>query len=273
MVRLLLVHQPRLDAAPMADGVFLNPEEDDAIRDRERSYLEAFLSRLEPDDRATATADVLEGRPGPMIASEADSWKADLVVMTTHGRGPIGRFWLGSVADYLVRHLSVPIVLLRPEDDADWQAADLELRTILVPVDFSPESRAILEPVISLALNHEARVELVHVVEPALGPGPLPVGPTPDVPDIDQRTRAAAEDSLAAIALSLRERGVEAAGSVLVSLSVAGALIERIRETRPDLVAIATHGRGGIRRALLGSVADKVIRGSHRPLLVLRPPG
>jgi nucleotide-binding universal stress UspA family protein len=271
-VRLLLVHELRLNPVPMPDGSVLDPTQDEATLQSERSYLGKLLGRFEPNSQLSVSGDVVTGSPGLTIVAEAASWRADLVVMATHGRGPLSRFRLGSVAGYLIRHLSIPILLVRPRDDIDWSAADFAVRSIMVPLDFSPASEAILAPAAALATTYGATLELVHVVEPVLRPGPLPLGEfVPSVRDIDQRTRVTAHDSLEAIAGRLRDRGLEVNTTVLEGSTVAGTLTERISNTRPDVVAIATHGRGGLRRAMLGSVADKVIRASHQPVLVVRP--
>jgi nucleotide-binding universal stress UspA family protein len=270
-LRFVLVHETRINTVPMPEGAIVSPEDAAAIREAESRYLEDVLGRLDAPS-VKATGDVVDGMAATTLAEEIMTWKADLVVMATHGRGPVTRFWLGSVADYLLRHVATPVLLLRPRDEVDWPAADLHLKTILVPLDLSSASEAVLEPAIALALLHRAKVELVHVVEPVLGipPTPFPF-PLPAMTEVDDKNQQEAERSLAALASSLAGKGVEVAHRVLVGSTVASAVLEHVDATHPDLVALATHGRSGFRRALVGSVADKIIRGTHQPVLVVRP--
>ncbi len=271
-LRFVLVHESRLNAVPLPDGAILAAEDDSAIRKSESHYLEDAVARLDAGPAVKVSADVVDGLAGPALTAEILTWGPDLVVMATHGRGPLTRFWLGSVADYLVRHVSVPLLLLRPKDEVDWPAPDLHLKAILVPLDLSPASEAVLEPVMALASLHHARIELVHVVEPLLGvpASPFPF-PLPSMTDVDEKNQREAERGLAAIASRLEGKGFAVSSKVLIGATVAGAVLDHIESTRPDLVALATHGRGGFRRALVGSVADKVIRASHHAVLVVRP--
>ena len=93
------------------------------------------------------TSSLLEGEVVPSFLAHTAETKPDLVVMTTHGRGPLGRFWLGSVADELARVLPVPLLLVRPQAEAE---PDLEteppLRQILIPLDGSKLAEQILGP-------------------------------------------------------------------------------------------------------------------------------
>ncbi|MEO8451816.1 MAG: universal stress protein [Gemmatimonadota bacterium] len=270
-VRFLLVHQIRFNTVPPPEGAIITAEADAAIRDTERWYLAETVRPIEQAATVSVSADVVNGQAGATLVQAIGSWKADLVVMATHGRGPFSRFWLGSVADYLIRHVTTPLLLLRPREETETPA--LQVKTIMVPLDFSAASKAILEPVTLLAKLYGAQIELVHVVEPLLGETPAgfpyPLSP---IAAIDERTRGLAADALGVIAASVREKGPNVTTRVLFGSSAAGTLLERMNEVPPDMVALATHGRGGFRRAVLGSVADKLIRGSHTTVLVMRPP-
>jgi len=89
--------------------------------------------------------------------------------------------------------------------------------------------------------------------------------------EIDEQHQREGERGLAALAERTRARGVSTSYTLLGGSTVASAVLEHAESTRADLVALATHGRGGYRRALVGSVADKIIRGMHGPVLVVRP--
>src|SRR5439155_10169936 len=97
--------------------------------------------------------------------------------------GPLSRFWLGSVADYVLRQVSVPILLLRPRSGAELPPRTIPLTRVLVPLDLSDESATILEPVKALATLTQAHLTLLYVAEPFLRvsepalPYPLPADP------------------------------------------------------------------------------------------------
>ena len=96
----------------------------------------------------------LEGAPGPALEGEVRRGRDDMVVMATHGRGTISRMWLGSVADFLVRHLEVPVLMLRPDtpqvEGGGDPSATLPFGHVLIPLDGSELAERILEPALEL---------------------------------------------------------------------------------------------------------------------------
>ncbi len=239
---------------------------------QERSYLAETAQRLGLVGGGPVETGLGGAPAGEEIVQEAARIGADLIVMATHGRGAIKRLWLGSVADHVVRHATVPILLIRPRDP-EAPAAEPEIRGILVPLDLSAVSQTILDPVIEFARLSGAPVTLLNVVErfyPTMEPGvPYPI---PQDPGIAELQRASAESLLEAAASSLRERGVAVTTRVVIATQAAGGVLDTLAETGFDLAALATHGAGGIRRLVLGSVADQVIRGASKPVLIVRPP-
>jgi nucleotide-binding universal stress UspA family protein len=215
-----------------------------------------------------------DGPIAETLAAKIDDLGADLVVMTTHGRGAIGRTFLGGIADHLVRTGEVPVVLVRPDaaaalppELAEWRPGE-----ILVPLDGSPLAEAALAPAVGFARLFRARVALLQVIQPlslATDP-PLPFPATYDE-QITEVRRREGQDYLDSVAERLRDQGIEAHGAATVGWSVAGTLLELARPERIGLIAIATHGRGGLKRVLAGSVADKLVRAAEIPLLVVRP--
>jgi nucleotide-binding universal stress UspA family protein len=185
--------------------------------------------------------------------------------MATHGRGSLAPLWLGSVADYLLRTVSVPILLVRPSDVPCW------FRAVLVPTDFSADSLAILEPVTRFARLTQAHVTLLHVVG-LNGQNGGPPYRQRHPPDAVPVLTADAQHRLDQLADRLRADGLRAAARVVAGRDIAGTILAQIGATPADFLALTTHGAGGFRDRLLGSVADKVIRSSTAPVLVLRPP-
>jgi nucleotide-binding universal stress UspA family protein len=217
---------------------------------------------------------LLSGSTVPALCADAASCGADLVVMTTHGRGPLSRFWLGSVADGLVRQLSVPLLLVRPKEGPVDLDAEVRLRRFLIPLDGSAHAEAILEPALALGEASGAAYTLLRVV------GPVPVvgydvfGYAPAGTDVAlaEQLRQQAAAYLDRVAGRLCERGLEVRNHVVVNPSTAGAILTAADPRLADLVALETHGRGGPARLLLGSVADKVVRGAAAAVLVHRSP-
>jgi nucleotide-binding universal stress UspA family protein len=183
----------------------------------------------------------------------AEAIDARLVVMATHGRGGLERAWLGSVADDLVRRSPIPLLLLRPGADAATSA--VRVRRILVPLDGSVLAETILEPALDLArLDPEAQLVLLTVIPP-------------ESPGFGPATRA----WLDGVAHRIHATGVRVRTRVESGAPVARAILEVALQEETDLLALATHGRSGLLRLALGSVADHLLRRSHVPILLQRP--
>jgi nucleotide-binding universal stress UspA family protein len=189
------------------------------------------------------------------------------VVMATHGRGGVKRAWLGSVADYLLRHISVPLVLTRP-----GSAAAPGARRILVPLDGSPQAETALEEACAIAGASHLEITLLQVVLPVMQPiSALEVPYTGLDEELTAMHRAAAEDYLDDLEQRVRARGLKCTGVAVLAPNIAGAILDLAQPGEVALVAMATHGRGGVRRLVLGSIADKIVRAADVPVLVYRP--
>lgn len=272
-LRLVLVHEPPpapLDA--LAANMFVAV---DRVNQRgEQGYLRSVQRRLREEGIRLVAATTLTGHPGPALAEFARETGADVVVMATHGRSGIRRAWLGSVADYLIRHLELPILLVRAPEPPATSVAERPSRQILVPLDGSPLSEQALEPACRLAQAWQAELTPVRIVFPVMlvTDGNLPLPSTYDGAATEQ-CRQDAQQYLDGVGERVREWGVRAEGIAMVGWSAAGALLEIARVEPVGAIVLATHGRGGLRRWALGSVADKLIRAAEVPVLVVRPAG
>lgn len=271
-LRLLTAHQPRPDLSPGLDQPLLDAQNLD-VRNAIQAYLAEIAGRI-TGVTAVSTTVVDSPAAGPAVAvTEAvERERPDLVVMSTHGRGPLSRFWLGSVADHLLRHVTVPLLLVRPAGEGAGAATSI--RRIMVALDLSGESRAVIAPAADVARALGAAIQLLHVVEPAVGivDGALPFPVPADATQLERRKQDA-EARLAPLAAQLESEGISASTRVLVAVGAATTILEERVIGGHDLIAMTTHGAGGVRRMVLGSVADKVIRGAECPVLVLRAPG
>ena len=267
-IKLVLVHQPLSGVEPGPAYTKLELAMEKANRDYLRSVVARYRDRL---GRALSSA-VLEGPVAATLARYARELSSDLLVMTTHGRGGIRRAWLGSVADQLIRTSEVPILVVRGHEQD--QAPPVSLGEILVPLDGSPLAEAVLDPVTALARLWDAEISLVQVVSPViLTSDPVLPFPSGYSDQIMTMRREAAQDYIRDVAERLREAGVKASGVAVMGSGVAETLLDLARPEHVGLIATATHGRGGVRRLVLGSVADKLVRAAQVPVLVVRPRG
>lgn len=193
-----------------------------------------------------------------------------LIVMTTHGRGGLSRAWLGSVADRIIRSATAPVLLVHPRARPHATAAQL-FKHVLVPLDGSELAAQIVPHAVALGALEEARITLLRVVIPQLAIAkPAPVARI-DVKDL-ARKRAEAEDYLATTAEPLRLQGLAMETAIIADQRPARAILNQTKQHAADLIAMATHGHGGVKRIMLGSVADKVVRGASTAVLLHRPP-
>lgn len=271
-LRLVQIHVP-VAILPFAGSTPVDAQAERRLREREREYLNELAGRVSAEAGVQCTGVLLDGPVIDTIDDYARQFGVEMVVMTTHGRGGFSRLWLGSVADGLVRRSTVPILLIRPEDHETERPGVDGFRRILVPLDGSELAEQILPHAIALARLADGELVLVRVVTPYVvtdfvteRPGVLP--PTVFT---EPRVRLA-EEELGRVAERLSiEEGITVSTRVVEHTQPAAGILEEAERTGADLIAAATHGRGGIARLVLGSVADKLIRAARVPVLVVRP--
>jgi nucleotide-binding universal stress UspA family protein len=204
------------------------------------------------------------GDPAERIVENAAA--GDLIVMTTHGRGAGNRALWGSVADRVVRHAVAPVLVVR---GGERPVASSPIGRLVVPLDGSPLAERALPVAISLAGDLGVPIHIVRAL---------------DVDMLRETVRAGASSAAAyaesvdakrpAIDAYLEEQAnVCRSRDTLATteLSEGTPVAELLRLTRPgDLIVMTTHGRSGLRRWLLGSVADKVVRDANVPVLLVR---
>lgn len=200
--------------------------------------------------------------PGAIVDAAVDR-HADLIVMSTNGRSGLGRWLWGSVADQVLRRAEVPVLLIPATCERSWAAG--EPRRILVSLDGSPLAEEALDPARELAAALGTDLLLLQVVDLS-------------GPDVTAGHGAATIEAGLANArryLDAIVARLEAAGaSVSVRLEVglpARVIAAVAHEQGAGLIAMATHGRSGLTRAILGSVATGVLQRATVPLLLVRP--
>lgn len=255
-------------AAPATSGKMR-----ESLREERTTYLRETARRLREATGVDAEVSLLEGRADRAIMDRVGSAGADLVVMASHGRGAMERAWMGSVADRLIRGLHVPVLVVRPESEErpDPTAAP-ELAEVLVPLDGSELSEAALDPAAALAGALEVPLVLLRVVgsRMELGSTYIPHA-AKEYREQVAAERREAESYLDDVSQRLAGREVQVAGTEVVEGPAARSILDRAVATGPAVIAMATHGRGGLRRMVLGSVTDKVVRAAVGPVLAVRP--
>ena len=237
------------------------------VRAAAEQYIRDTTDRVRSSQGGSVSGVVLEGSPASAMVAHAESVGADLIVMSSHGRTGASRFWLGSVADAVMRSATMPVLMVRGEGE---RASPLFER-ILVPLDGSELAEAVLPHAIALAKLGEARVHLLQVEERSEDLRLSVWGLAAREPDDLPARLATADRYLHHVVARFESEwppatvSVEARGGHRIGEAIAQVAIEH--ET--DLIAMATHGRGAS-RMLIGSVADKVIRSTHCSVLLLR---
>jgi nucleotide-binding universal stress UspA family protein len=190
---------------------------------------------------------------------------ADLVVMSTHGRGGLGRTIFGSVADQLMRRAEVPVLLVPPACEVSWQTR--HPAQILVSLDGSPLAEQALASATALARLLNAEILLVRALSPAIHAryrGDKLTLSSADFVEVEDAWRYLSE-----VSEGLRAGGCRVSFWVLVG-SPSASIADAARTEDVDLIVMTTHGRGGLSRLLLGSTADSILQRSHVPILLLR---
>jgi nucleotide-binding universal stress UspA family protein len=280
-LRLVHVHMRTTPDPIYVEGLPVIDESTQSLdTDHERAYLERIRDRIIDQHGLRVTIaihdPVSDGERDMTIAdalaADAASTDTDLIVMTTHGRGGLARFWLGSVADSLVHVSSVPVLSLRPGEPIPPIKHPPVFRHILIPLDGSALAEQILEPALALGTLTQATYTLLHVVELFVLPGYAPLAQAVHLDaHMTQAVRTERQRCLDDVAQRLRASGHQVHTRTLLGAQPAVALLDAAEEQGADLIALATHGRSGLPRLLIGSVADKVRRGADMPVLLCRP--
>jgi len=268
-LHLLAVYEPvTLPAVPFAESPPTTLRTDAERKAGMLTYLDGVAKRTGTLGSGRVLTRLADGVAGPTIAAWLNEHPVDLMVMSTHGRGPISRFWLGSVADYVIRHASVPVLLNRPLPDDSTPPPPI--RSILVPVDGSERSEAVVPIATAIAGLYGAHLTLFRAVAPPVGVADFaPSVAAPVTTNILNTLKDEAEAQVARLAARVEADGTGVATAVEVGASAAAAILERLDDEHYDLVAMSTRGAGGVQRAIVGSVADKVIRAAVKPILVM----
>jgi nucleotide-binding universal stress UspA family protein len=264
-------------------AVLVPPEAQD-ILDQAGAKRDALLDQLEAEavDYLTAQVEPLKDaglsarytiEHGPAAEAIVDSVRRmsiRQIVMATHGYSGIKRWTHGSVAERVLQTASVPVLLVRAQDEdkrGDWRQP-MPCQRILVPLDGSRMAEQVLPMVTTIAQALDAelilfQVPIAHVYGWMTGEWFLPVQAVLDTAEHD------AQAYLSHIATHLPGLAVRVSTTTKIG-SVAACIIDYAESNQIDLIAMCTHGRTGLARWALGSVADRVLRAGNTPILLVR---
>jgi nucleotide-binding universal stress UspA family protein len=288
LLLLRAVGLPFQQGATLTQPDVLTDKESQAEINEAHTYLSHVLQMDVLEGIGTSTQ-VITGAVIPAILSFANPSKTDLIVMCSHGHTGLTRWFLGSVADKLARHAEVPVFILR-ESDLQPPSSPVELGQhvrALVTVDGSAHSETVILPVAhlvsALAAPNQGELHLVHVVDNLTMHGHTHSQANSDG-DMRQQAEEDAKVYLRYLSNRTQKDGLADLNltmttSVVADPDVAGAIVQigeglKIREKADEedsfvLIAMTTHGRGGLERWALGSITERVLHGTRLPLFIV----
>ena len=242
---------------------------------RVNQLLEDYIKEIASDlqgDNIKAKPVILYGNAADKILDFTAEKKIDLIIMATHGRSGITRWWMGSVAEKVISESKSPVLLVRSKRPSKAGAAGKlnVLHKILAPLDGSDTGESALPYVEALAANAQASVDLLQIVSPPSTVESSLLG-GPDWRNFIKAMHDAGENYLKTINSRLSDNGVKSTYAVVTG-DPADKIVEYVEDKKISLIAMSTHGRTGLARWVLGSVTDKVLHGAKIPILLVRPP-
>jgi nucleotide-binding universal stress UspA family protein len=250
------------------DGTSVSVELIRSERDTALSELYALAAECRAISKADITVDLHAGPIADVLEGYARRHDVDLIVISTHGRSGISRLSLGSVTDSLIRHTTIPVLVVKPPTSYLNPQVSEPFKRIVVPLDGSTLAEQILPRVLTLAKLEDAEITLLNVLVPQSYSQKEIVDT--DLPWWDKDV-SVAESYLFRIAGRLRRNGVAVTTDIVIGENVASAIGDFASREKADLIAIATHGRGGLARMLRGSVADAIMHSARMSMLVFKP--
>lgn len=208
------------------------------------------------DDMHADITVVANPSPAEGLLMALQSGKGNICCMATHARGAVSEMVLGSVARHIVQEYPGPVVLVGPRHVKKWAGP---VKTVHVCVDGSPLSEQALAPAVQCARLLDATLQLIQVLDP------------------EATKLAEGGDSgewvyLRRLYDQLRkDKGIVAEWEVLHGRDAADAITSFVDDQPGSLIVMCSHGRSGLNRLVMGSVAQSVLRGSRSPVWIIRP--
>ncbi len=213
---------------------------------------------------------VAKGKAADVIIETAAADKTTLIAMATHGRSGLNRFLLGSVAEKILRGAANPLLLLRASEGAQTEG-EAAFNSIVVPLDGSEIAESVLPAVVEMAQRLDCEIVLFRAcnVPHSIYGGDDGRHPA-IVAELIGGIKGEAREYLERKTAELRERGAKKVSYALKEGLSADQIIALARKTPDNLIVMCSHGWSGVKRWVLGSVTETVVRHSGDPVLVLR---
>jgi len=246
---------------------FLDTMIEDGVRNSE-SYLRKTAATL---GGAGVNCTVEKGKAADSIIEHAAKDKNTLIAMATHGRSGLNRFMLGSVAGKVLRGTTNPLLLVRAAEGANADGA-ASVKTVIVPLDGSELAESVLPAAVDLAKGLEAEIVLFRAYNIPYGAYSSGDG-FYDPVNLDALLASVKDEAteyLERKTEELKRKGMAKVSFVAKEGFSADEIIGFARETKDSMIAMCTHGRSGVKRFVLGSVTETVVRHSGEPVLVMR---
>jgi nucleotide-binding universal stress UspA family protein len=242
---------------------------------RVNRLLEDYINRTAKELRSQnikAEPVISYGIAADKILDYSTEIEVDLIIMATHGRSGITRWWMGSVAEKVISEATSPVLLIRSKRRRTSSAADkpASIHKVLAPLDGSDVGESALSYAETVATISQATINLIQVVSP---PGTVEANLLggPDWRKFIKAMRDAGEKYLKSIAERFKATEIKVTYEVLTG-DPADKIVEYAADKGVSLIAMSTHGRTGLARWVLGSVADKVLHEARIPILLVRSP-
>lgn len=278
LLRIVHVHVP-LIVPSGAEVIAFSGSWNEAAREQEREYLHGLAARVSARYGVRVDTALMEGPVAPALERFIRDCGAELVVMSTHAHVRLHRLLHHGVAEHVSRSLPIPTVLVRPpaEDAAPDLDREPRIRHILVPLDGSRYAEAIVDPALRVGRAAGARLTLLRVVRPETTIGYTLLAQDGHINHHRLSSeRTAAMQYLGSVAERMRAAGARVDTRVEVAEDPASAIV-RFASTGDaagpvDLVAMEAHPHGAVARILGAHTADRVLRDSPVPVLLVEPP-
>jgi nucleotide-binding universal stress UspA family protein len=235
-----------------------------------QSYLNTEAARIKANLAGQADkikTETIMGSPGQNILKYAEKEKADLIIMSSHGRSGVTLWPFGSTVDKVLRRTGVPLIIVKVKEAQIQQPQEDRFKRVLVPLDGSELGAKVVPYVVEIAAKLGSEVVLLEVIETAKHVHTL--GRIDTVPFIEgelSALRTRAQDFLARESLKFASSGSNVR-TVVKEGNVAEQILKYANEQQCSLIAISSHGHSGFESWIIGSVTSKVLSAGTKSLL------